>query len=451
MDAPHPYSAWLLNPLPEREALVNELHARPFMALRAPLEASHLAVLSGELENERNREHLAELCRRFGTAPPASAANYHVADLGEALVRWERHTEFTTYTFYRQRPFAEPFRDPAIAHVPADWLRQLPGQLLVAVHLALENAAAQERDAANLAALCGSDRYVGSLMAGGKAIAWSDFRLNADGFVRILARDRGLNDRQAGRLVQRLLEVETYRTAALLAFPLALKIRPRLRELELELTGLTSRIAEVKDLETEQALLAALTRLDAETARLASQTSYRFGAARAYYSLVRRRIAELRESRIEGLQTWSEFMDRRLAPAMETCESVSARINALAVRVAQAGNSLRTVVDVALQAQNRDLLRSMNRRAQLQLRLQQTVEGLSVVAISYYAIGLLGYGFKGLANFFPGLDPELLQAGSLLVVVPLVWAGVRRLRHLVMPEPGPPSIDRDQARPSMRS
>jgi uncharacterized membrane-anchored protein len=435
LDAPHPYSAWLLNPLPEREALVNELHARPFMALRAPLEASHLAVLSGELENERNREHFAELCRRFGAAPPAPAANYHVADLGEALVRWERHTEFTTYTFYRQGPFFEPFRDPAITRVPVDWLHHLPGQLLVAVHLALESAATAERDAANLAALCGSDRYVGALMAGGKAIAWSDFRLNADGFVRILVRDQGLNDRQAGRLVQRLLEVETYRTAALLALPLALKIRPQLRALELELTGLTAQIAQVKDLETEQLLLAALTRLDAETARLASHTSYRFGAARAYYSLVRRRIAELRESRIEGLQTWGEFMDRRLAPAMETCESVNARINALAVRVAHAGNSLRTVVDVALQAQNRDLLRSMNRRAQLQLRLQQTVEGLSVVAISYYAIGLLGYGFKGLAGFVPGLSVELLQAGSLLVIVPLVWAGIRRLRQMTAPEP----------------
>lgn len=441
MDAPAQHSAWLLNPLPEREALVNELHARPFMALRAPLEASHIAVLSGELENERNRDHFIELCRRFGATPPAPQANYHVADLGQIRVRWERHTEFTTYTFYREGPFAEPFREPAISHVPLDWLHQLPGQLLVAVHLALEPASAAERDAASLAALCGSDRYVGSLMTGGKAVAWTDFRLNADGFVRILVRDRGLNHRQAGRLVQRLLEVETYRTAALLAFPLALKTRPQLRALELELTELTRRIAEVKELQAEQALLKALTRLDAETARLASQTSYRFGAAKAYYNLVRRRIAELREERIEGLQTWCEFMDRRLAPAMETCESVNARLERLAVRVSHAGNTLRTVVDVALQAQNRDLLRSMNRRVQLQIRLQQTVEGLSVVAISYYVLGLVGYALKGLGALSLGIDVEVLQAVSILLVVPLVWAGVRRLRHLAVPESKVPPAD----------
>ena len=43
-----------------------------------------------------------------------------------------------------------------------------------------------------------------------------------------------------------------------------------------------------------------------------------------------------------------------------------------------------------------NLLGAMNRRQQLQLRLQATVEGLSVAAITYYIVGLVGYAAKGL-------------------------------------------------------
>src|SRR5690606_7275024 len=204
-----------------------------------------------------------------------------------------------------------------------------------------------------------------------------------------------LRPRQAGRLVQRLLEVETYRTLALLAFPMARRHVADLSRLGDELTSITQELTRAAGAGDEQALLDRLTAVSAEIERLSAETSYRFGAARAYYALVLKRIAELREERIEGLQTISEFMDRRLTPAMRTCEAVAERLDGLANRVARAGQLLRTRVDILLEAQNRDLLRSMDRRARLQLMLQETVEGLSVAAITYYGVGLVAYLAKG--------------------------------------------------------
>jgi uncharacterized membrane-anchored protein len=446
----HP-SAWAFDPHPDREAVVNELHARPFADVRPPVRVSHLAFLSAEEDAERDREHLAALCARLGAVPPAPGARHHMADFGPVAVKWERHTEFSSYTFLRPGAPADPFADPALAAVPADWLAATPGRLLVAVHLAVVPADPGRGDR-ELVALCGSDRYAGAVVAGGAAAVWSDFRLHGDGFVRVLAEDRGLSERQAGRLVQRLLEVETYRTAALLALPLALRLWPRLRALERQLAELACRVAEVGDLGDERALLDELARLDAEATRLAAENGYRFAAARAYHEIVRRRLSELREGRIEGLQTLGEFMDRRLLPAMETCRAMERRLETLLGRAAHASSLLRTAVDVALEAQNRDILRSMERRATQQLRLQQTVEGLSVAAVSYYLLGLLGYAEKGLEGLGVHLDPGLLAVLGVAVVVPVVWGGVRHLRHAAAPaEPGKRRLGGLFSRPARRS
>ena len=93
-----------------------------------------------------------------------------------------------------------------------------------------------------------------------------------------------------------------------------------------------------------------------------------------------RRIAELREGRVEGMPTLREFVERRLLPAMKTCETVARMQEGLSARISRASELLRTRVDIELERQNQELLAQMNRRAKLQLRLQETVEGLSVVA-----------------------------------------------------------------------
>ncbi|MDX1605224.1 MAG: DUF3422 domain-containing protein [Candidatus Competibacterales bacterium] len=418
-----------------REQLTNEIHARPPVAVSAPTRVSHLALLSGEGSVEADRRHVCELCRRFGGAEPGVGANYWQVDLGTFQLNWERHTEFSTCTFFRSEPFTEPFRDRAIDQVPQDWLEALNGEVLVAIHLALEPASAPERSNQELHALFASDYIAGSMVSGGSALVWSDFRLQGDGFSRFLVRDISLGHRQAGRLVQRLLEIETYRMMALLAFPLARSIGGEVTQAEAELGKLTDRLRSSDD-DSDRVLLGELTRLSAEVERLAATSNYRFSAARAYYALVQRRIRELREERFGGRAPIHEFMERRLAPAIRTCESTQERLSVLSERVSRAANLLRTRVDVALEQQNRDLLASMNRRAQLQLRLQETVEGLSVVVLSYYLVGLLNYGLKALKQAGAGLDPTLWTGIGLPFVVFGVWFASRRLRHRAMDRDG---------------
>ena len=94
---------------------------------------------------------------------------------------------------------------------------------------------------------------------------------------------------------------------------------------------------------------------------------------------------------------------RRYDPAMRTCRSAKERLDELSARAERASDLLRTRVDVANQAQNVEVLRAMDRRAALQLRLQETVEGLSVVAISYYAVNLAA-GLLGPLGETVGLD-----------------------------------------------
>lgn len=412
-----------------RRILVNEAHARPFERLRPPVRASHIALLSGESDRARGHEHIAGLCRQFGLPAPDESANHYSGDFGNFRCRWERHTEFTTYTFFRDGPYDHPFEDPPIGHVPRDWLESVPGELLVACHLAMEPWDATDPNIGELGRFLALESLAGSRMAGGNAEGWMDFRLHEDGFGRILVRDIGLRSRQAGRLVQRLLEIETYRILALLALPLAREAAPEISESARRLNDLAGRMSDIEGLEDERDMLGELTRLAVRMEKLVSRNAYRFSAAQAYYELVETRIAELREERIEGLQTIREFMDRRMVPAIRTCQSSAVRQDRLAERVARATVMLRARVDIALEAQNRDLLRSMNRRAMLQLRLQQTVEGLSVAAISYYLVGLVGYAAKGVRDVGVAVPVDLVTGLSIPVVLLFVWAALRRVRR----------------------
>jgi uncharacterized membrane-anchored protein len=239
--------------------------------------------------------------------------------------------------------------------------------------------------------------------------------------------DQGMTAGQGGRLLQRLLEIETYRMTALLSLPLARELSPRLSQAERDLAGIIEALSAEPDSDDRQ-LLERLTKLAAEVERLSSSSSFRFAAGRAYYALVGRRIDELREERIPGIQTVGEFMERRLAPAIATCDATARRIEDLSSRIARAGDLLRTRVDIALEEKNRDLLAAMNKRAQLQLRLQQTVEGLSVAAISYYLVGLLGYAAKGAKAAGMPVDPDLAMGLGVPLAVLLVWMGLKRFK-----------------------
>ncbi|MFO1425191.1 MAG: DUF3422 domain-containing protein [Candidatus Competibacteraceae bacterium] len=417
---------------PLRDELDQEFHARPFERLETPRSISHLALLSGPGREaiDRDRAHVARLCARFGAPPPAPSAVHLSVDCGSFRLKWERHSEFSAYTFIGPASTEQaPFAAPAIELPPPDWLAELFGELLVATHLALRGEPNPAPTLENLRGLFDTPDINGCRAADDAATVWSDFRVASDGFTRILVLDRGLRATQAGRLVQRLLNIETYRLTAMLAFPLARRVGTEITRIENRLTVLAGGINLAAGLERDRALLAELSELAAEMERLTASTTYRFGASRAYYALVERRIAELREHRLPSVQTLREFTDRRLAPAMRTVEAVRERQDSLSGRIARAANLLRTRVDVALEHQNRDLLHSMDRRAHLQLRLQETVEGLSVVVLSYYLVGLVSYAAKALSKLGLPLNPDLVAGLAIPVAMVTVGFGIRRLRH----------------------
>jgi uncharacterized membrane-anchored protein len=173
--------------------------------------------------------------------------------------------------------------------------------------------------------------------------------------------------------------------------------------------------------------LHALLSISAEVENIIAQSSFRFGATGAYETIVNQRVEVLREERWDGRQTFGEFMMRRFDPAMRTVKSTERRLAALSDRAQRASDLLRTRVDVQRSAQNQQILESMDKRADVQLRLQRTVEGLSVVAISYYALNLVVYMLKPFGHRWE-VDDATLMAIATPVVVLAVWAMVRRIR-----------------------
>jgi uncharacterized membrane-anchored protein len=427
-----------------RRALSDEVHARPFAHLQAPERATHLALLSGEDGGPEDARHLARLCARYGVTPP-EAVNHCLLDFGDFRLKWERHTEFCSYTFFVSGPLPEaPFSEPALSRVPSDWVRAMPGELLVAVNVAIEPRDAPERPPDTVPQLLTRDNFAASTVSGGAATAFMDFAIDNEGFGRLFVRDHTLKPRQAGRLVQRLLEIETYRMLALLALPLARRHGRSLSELGTRLSHIAGQVGGISNLDEERRLLSELTTLSAATEQVAAETSYRFSAARAYYELVERRIEELREVRVEGFQTFSEFMARRMAPAMRTCEAVRDRQDMLSKRVNRTSQLLLTRVDTQLEEQNVAVLNSMDRRAKLQLRLQETVETISVAAISYYVVGLAAYLFKGVKGLGIGLPVNVATGLAVPVVAALVFLGMKQVRKAIERQNG--DIEHDPIR-----
>jgi uncharacterized membrane-anchored protein len=414
-----------LNPHPLRAAILGEVHARPFTPVNTPRRILHFAFDTAGDAAKRDRAALADFCVRRQLEPLKPSAKQHRVAFGSAMLRWEQHSEFTTYTWELPSPDATPFLpDAGSLAAPMMSLPQ-PGPLLVALdlHLLAEKkklAITKLFDRASLAVAENSD---------GGALFATDFQPDAAGFVRILVLDRGLGAERAGAVVQRIIELETYRTLALLGLPKAQRLMPSINRIEKRLGEVTEEMRRTDKLIDNHRLLNELTELAAELEAGAAASLFRFGASRAYNEIVQLRLQTIGERKVEGLPTWSSFLARRMAPAMRTCVTTEERQSNLSAKLARAANLLRTRVDVELERQNRDLLRSMNERTRLQLRLQATVEGLSVAAISYYVVGLFGYLIKGAHDKGAPVDVSLATALFVPVAALAIWWVVRRVRR----------------------
>lgn len=420
---------------PLRQSLNDEAHARPSLTLPSPARLSSLAFFFQQDHGEQ-RAALIELTQLLALPTPEDGCMEYIGRNEQITVRWSQHTEFVRYTFCLESGAAEPFLSTAMDAVPEAWLASVPGALLVGVHAVLLDT----RRAAPRDTLCerwfGHRDVIGSDIADGNAVALTDLRLHDDprlgaGFSRLVVLNRNMGERQTGRMLARLFEIETYRMLALLALPIAKAQMHTLDTLGIGLKDITQRLRQGDT--PDGVLLGELSDLAVQIEDVISASQYRFSAARAYSALVARRIEELREQRLSGVQPFREFMERRLAPAMATCDTVTGRQASLTARIQRATALLRTRVEIEQEQQNQKLLASMNRRAELQLHLQETVEGLSVGVLTYYAVGLLGYGFKALKAAGVHLNAELATGLAIVPVGLVVWAVVGRIKKTIGP------------------
>ncbi len=418
----------MLAPHPQRVALHNEVHARPYERMAAPLQLSHLALLAPDADAARL--HLEGLLRARHLPLPAADASHLSIDLGGLQLRWEKHTEFHTYTFWRTaRETVQSFDGDALRVVPQDWLAAMPGAWLVGLHVLVTDAPAPDGEAL-ARTLLDENNLVGGSVTDAQAQVYTDFRLDAEGFARMVVCVGAMNPRRLGRTVQRLLEIETYRMMALLGLPVAREVAATLHDAERELAHVAGQVRSAERAE-EPELLRRLTHLAGRVESLYANTHARFSASSAYFELVQRRLAELREQRLAGLQMLGEFLDRRLGPAVQTCAWAARRQQSLSERISRISNLLRTRVEIEQQQSSQDLLDAMNRRQQAQLLLQGAVEGLSVAAVTYYGAGLVGTLAKGAKALGVPVSPDVAMALSVPFIAVAVWWGVRRMHRRV--------------------
>jgi len=416
---------------PNRYALSGELHARPFPSLTAPSTAVFLAIQPSADPAKRDRSadhrHLVALLDHYGAPHPGADATHYYGEMGKYWLKWEQHTEFVTYTVFSQDVSDRPF-DPAEFDVfPDYWLEAVPGGRITSALLRLMPRPEEDTAIADqLRNWFVPESLAVATVLEGAAVVATDFRIDPAGHLRMaIFTAETTGKRRIGRILQRLCEIETYKAASMLGFAMVKEMSPQLNRLDGKLTDLMAQMRGSSAVAEDT--LHALLDISVELETLSVQSAYRLGATGAYQALVSQRILALRETRFMGRQGFGEFMMRRYEPAMRTVQSTEARLKETSARAIRASELLRTRVDVERSAQNQAILASMDRRADLQLRLQHTVEGLSVVAISYYAVSLTGYLLYPLAGVM-GMSKGMLISLITLPVVGAVWWMVRRLR-----------------------
>ncbi|PUB19032.1 DUF3422 family protein [Yoonia sediminilitoris] len=415
---------------PLRYALANELHARPFPAVAAPSRAAYLALKPAKNAAGRDRDadwaHLIALLDRFGAKHPAPGATHYFGTIGRHKLKWESHTEFVTYTIFGEGVADRPFDAATFGVFPEDWLETAPGVRVTSALIRIEVREGDEGIDEDVRDWLVPESVAISRVIEDDLVIAGDFRIDTSGHMRfaVFARPH-VGARRVGRVIQRLCEIETYKAMSMLGLSRARQLGPAMGQVDKKLRKLLGDMCQPG---VDAALvLQELLEVSAELENTISQTDFRFGATGAYGTLVNQRIAVLREERFNGRQTFAEFMMRRFDPAMRTVKSTETRLHEMSARALRAGDLLRTRVDVERSAQNQDLLTSMDKRADLQLRLQKTVEGLSVVAISYYAVNLVLYILGPLEKTY-GISKSVMAAGATPVVLVAVWLLVQRIR-----------------------
>jgi len=372
--------------------------------------------LTLQRQGDSELEKLASLCDE--DIETLRSKRFMSFSLDTMHIVWERHTETSSYTFILPSPGQTPFDPAPFSEIMGEWFSGI-GAVVVRATLCEFVTPDWEHDPDTL---FDQSDVVSCDVAGGVARIWSDFRLHSDGYGHLLIMDKGLQGPESALVLQRMQDLGNYRNMALLGLPVAQKLTPKVSELEVHLASLTAAVADRQ--KSDVHLLEDISSLSAELANLAAQTRFRMSASRAYAKICEERLLSLNAIAIPGYQDLTDFTDRRLLPAVRTCDSFADRLDDLSQRTAWATSLLRTRVDTEVSQQNRNLLESMNRRTAVQLRLQSMVESLSSVAISYYLVGLLAYVLHG-TDHIGFVSSSIVLA----LIAPLILCGVWLTLH----------------------
>lgn len=404
-----------------RQQLAQELHNRPSPQVDGQTSITHMAVRYTEQEQHQAYQHLITLCHRYSVNPPSPEASCYYQDFGGFELRWERHHEFSSYSFIRKGIGQRLFDGYAIAYVPQEWLDNIGGELVSAVNLVISEDILSEQ--ALFDAFEGHQVF-GSRVAENRADVFASFRIHSDGFGRIIIQSHRLNRYQVGRLMQRMLEIQTYQLMALLSLPIARSLSADVAQMELDLVDINQKMSAVGE-KNDNEMLNRLSCLAGKTEQLIANISYRFSATNAYYDLVCSRLEQLKETDIEGIERISEFVTRRLSPGIRTCQALSNRLDELTRRIVRASSLLRTRVDLTIEQQNQELLSAINKRGEIQLRLQQMVEGVSIAAMAYYLMGLLDYMLDAVNVVGYPINKVIVKGLAVPILLCLTWLLLR--------------------------
>ena len=429
-------SNWLPPDDPQRALLHNVVHTRQSQRIHLPALVVYIAVISNDITLEQECEHLRRLPGQEGLTVDHLQHNFLRLRLQGYALRWERHTEFTSYTLVQQLPESAQLgtTDPDLLSflvLPNGWLTGIPGRTFAAIKLAMVHGNLKSPEELLLSARnwFGERPVVASLVGrNSRSLVVTDFMLRDSGFERMLViAPPTISVTGAGRIAQRLLEIETYRVMALRGLPVAKKLDSELADSEQQLASITDQLK--NKITSEQELLDRLVALAVDMERITIEHMYRFTATRAYDKMITQRITELKEKAIPGTQIIGEFMWHRLSPAIAKVEDTAQRMGSLSKRISHTSALLRTQVNILTEAQNQQLLEKLTRGQELQLRLQRTVEGLSIAAISYYVVSLILYLTK--AGKAAGLldHPELVTGAMIPLVLFVVWRITRRIKN----------------------
>ncbi len=424
---------------PQRHALNEELHRYSYEPLHPPERIVLLVMLVTAEERACEEGHLQALAQQCPVLSIDSAANCLRYDFGTFRLKIERHIEYTRYKFAwkpRLSQSAAPLSESLGELLPAGWLSHLPGRLLNGLNVALLQYPSDATDAALIehhGAGFDADRLSASRVGRSGGLAMTDFRIKEEGLIPLLVFTKARLPAQNGRLILRLLEVDTYRSLAMLSLPAARDILTVLPALESELAALTEAVA-TGDGEGDEPLLEELTSIAARVERMTAANARHLSASAAYFNLVSLRLQELREEHIPQVTSIGGFLERRLEPARTTCQTRASRLDQLSHRVAHASQLLRTRIEVRREIQNQSLLMSMNENFQSQLSLQKAAELLSFVIVPYYGVNLLTYLLEEIGEL-GGLhfDPQTVKALGVPVIVILMLVVLRRVHRASQP------------------